>query len=124
MTCLPCVGALCVSSAARTSRDQLETLYEARGHEIGRLRADLERLRTDAAAELRASRHQAALAAADGQGLQTSLQQAQNLLGTTRRPGAGDSVTGRAIHDTSQAEPGQGTLGRLSTTDTAGTQTG
>ncbi|XP_043246432.1 centrosomal protein of 152 kDa-like isoform X1 [Amphibalanus amphitrite] len=65
---------------ARTSRDQLETLYEARGHEIGRLRSELDRLKADSAAELRATRHQAALAAADGQGLQTSLQQAQNLL--------------------------------------------
>ena len=67
--------------SARTSRDQLETLYEARGHEIGRLRADLERQRTEAAAELRACRHQATLTTADGQGLQTSLQQARQLLG-------------------------------------------
>ncbi|XP_037091112.1 uncharacterized protein LOC119111403 [Pollicipes pollicipes] len=29
---------------ARSSRDQLETLYEARGHEIGRLRAEAERV--------------------------------------------------------------------------------
>ena len=69
---------------ARTSRDQLETLYEARGHEISRLRAELDRQRSEAAAELRASRHTAALATADGQGLQTSLQQAQGLLGTYR----------------------------------------
>ncbi|XP_037091109.1 centrosomal protein of 152 kDa-like [Pollicipes pollicipes] len=65
---------------ARSSRDQLETLYEARGHEIGRLRAEAERVRSDTAAELRTARHQAALAAADRQGLEVSLQQARSLL--------------------------------------------
>ena len=64
---------------AKTSQDRLEVLYEARGHELERLRNEMQNLQDENENENRALKHDVAILTADNEQLKSKFEQLQLL---------------------------------------------
>jgi chromosome segregation ATPase len=67
-----------------SNADRLEILYEARGHEITRLRKEIDRLNDESGSDTRRIRHDVALLKAENEQLKVKLDQAEEAFDAAR----------------------------------------